>query len=164
MTALPPNRLKTTHPIAAADYFGKNKFRATLTRFFINAILISRKNPTGDNDGNPIQIMIDVVKSGKSIILYPEGSRGVPGVMQPFKKGIGYVVEGNAGVPVIPVYMDGIGRILPKGNKLILPNITKIYFGRPLFFEQESPEEITRIIEFEINQLKEKSIATNNIR
>lgn len=163
MCSLPTNKMKTTHPIAAADYFGTSKFRAAITRFFTNAILITRKKTEKTDSENPIQLMNGLIRDGKSIILYPEGSRGEPGVMQKFKNGIGYVVDSNLGVPVIPVYMDGIGRILPKGKKLILPNITKIYFGKPLYFKNETPEEITGKIEYEIIQLKERSIKNSNI-
>ncbi len=164
MTAIPPSKLTNTHPIAAADYFGRNKFTSKLTRLFINAVLISRIKSDDIESKNPVQVMIDLVQNGKSIILYPEGSRGEPGVMQKFKKGIGFVVESNRNVPVIPVFMDGIGRILPKGKKIILPNITKIYFGQALYFKNENAQEITDKIEHEIILLREKCIKNNNIK
>lgn len=156
MTAIPSNKLTTTHPIAAADYFGKNKFTTKLTWFFTNALLISRAKLANQHPKKSIQIMSDLLQAGKSIIVFPEGSRGVPGKLQKFKKGIGYVVVNNRNVPIIPVYMDGIGRILPKGKKIMLPYITKIYFGQPLFFKDETPQEITAIIEKEIILLQDK--------
>jgi 1-acyl-sn-glycerol-3-phosphate acyltransferase len=156
MTAIPSNKLTTTHPIAAADYFGKNWLTRKLTWFFTNAILISRGKTAEENPQKAIEIMSDLVKSGKSIIIFPEGSRGTPGKLQKFKKGIGYVVQRNRNTPVIPVYMDGIGRILPKGKKIMLPYITKIYFGQPLYFSEETPQEINARIEQEVLLLQEK--------
>ena len=107
--------------------------------------------------------MIELLNKGKSFILYPEGSRGEPGEMTKFKNGIGYVVEKKRNIPIIPVYMEGLGRVLPKGVKIILPNITKIYFGEPMYFKNESAKEITLKIEKEILNLKKKSNLNLNI-
>lgn len=157
MTAIPNNLLSKTRPIAAADYFGRNKFISFISWFFLNLALIPRKKAEGPNDNSPVEIMDKVLKDGNSIILFPEGSRGEAGKLQTFKKGIGYLMESNRNLPVIPVYMEGIGRVLPKGNKIILPSLTKIYIGDPVFFHKETAKEITEIIERKIIDLKEKS-------
>lgn len=154
MNALPARKLALTHPVAAADYFGKNKFTSFITWFFINAILIPRKRPESKKEKDPIDIMLKLLKANKSIIIFPEGSRGEPGVMQEFKHGIGIVIDTNRHTPVIPVYIDGLGRSLPKGKRLILPNLTKIYFGDAIYFNNETPEEITKIIEKAVIQLE----------
>ena len=101
--------------------------------------------------------MDEVLKKVQSRILFPEGSRGEAGILQPFKKGVGFLMENNRSIPVIPVYMEGIGRVLPKGNKIILPSLTKVYIGEALYFKEESAVEITKIIEQKILDLKEKS-------
>ena len=101
--------------------------------------------------------MDEVLKKGQSIILFPEGSRGEAGILQPFKKGVGYLIENNRSIQVIPVYMEGIGHVVPKGNKIILPSLTKVYIGEALYFKEESAVEITKIIEQKILDLKEKS-------
>ncbi|MDG2152858.1 MAG: lysophospholipid acyltransferase family protein [Crocinitomicaceae bacterium] len=158
MTAIPNNQLSKTRPIAAADYFGRNKFVSFTSWFFLNLALIPRKKAENPGESDPIQIMDNILKKGQSIILFPEGSRGEAGKLQPFKKGVGYIMESNRTVPVIPVYMEGIGRVLPKGNKIILPSLTKVYIGEAVYFKEESAEEITRIIERKILDLKEKSV------
>ena len=101
--------------------------------------------------------MDEVLKKVQSRILFPEGSRSEAGILQPFKKGVGFLMENNRSIPVIPVYMEGIGRVLPKGNKIILPSLTKVYIGEALYFKEESAVEITNIIEQKILDLKEKS-------
>ena len=111
MSALPTVRLKNTHPIAAKDYFGKSKVSSFLIKFFINAILINRKKSENKTQANPIEQMIELLNKGKSFILYPEGSRGEPGEMTKFKNGIGYVVEKKRNIPIIHVYMEGLGRV-----------------------------------------------------
>ena len=118
---------------------------------------ITRKKAENPGDSDPIEIMDEVLKKGQSIILFPEGSRGEAGILQPFKKGVGFLMENNRSIPVIPVYMEGIGRVLPKGNKIILPSLTKVYIGEALYFKEESAVEITKIIEQKILDLKEKS-------
>ena len=157
MTAIPTNKLAKTRPVAAADYFGRNKFVSFISWFFLNLVLIPRKRADKPGDEDPIQIMDRVLKKGHSMILFPEGSRGEAGKLQPFKKGIGFLMEKNRHVPVIPVYMEGIGRVLPKGNKIILPSLTKIYVGEAIHFSDESAEEITSLIEKKVLELKEKS-------
>lgn len=156
MTAVPTNKLANTHPIAAADYFGKNKFTSFISWLFINVKLIPRKKSSDEDNDNPINIMDELLKKKKSIIIFPEGSRGKPGKLSPFKKGIGILSEKNQNVPIIPVYLEGISRVLPKGNKIILPSLTKIYFGEAIHITDESAEEIVERVEKAIHRLKDK--------
>lgn len=158
MTAVPTNKLAITHPIAAADYFGKNKFISFISWLFINVVLIPRKKSSKKSDENPIQIMDQLLKKKKSIIIFPEGSRGESGKLIPFKKGIGILSDKNRNVPIIPVYLEGISRVLPKGNKIILPSLTKIYFGEAIQVKDESPEEIVDLIEKAVHKLKDNKI------
>ncbi|MDC3308862.1 hypothetical protein OAV26_01400 [Crocinitomicaceae bacterium] len=105
-----------------------------------------------------MEIMDEVLKKVQSRILFPEGSGSEAGILQPFKKGVGYLIENNRSIQVIPVYMEGIGRVVPKGNKIILPSLKKVYIGEALYFkEEEAEEEITKIIEQKILDLKETS-------
>lgn len=157
MSALPPKMLAKTFPVAAADYFGRNKFVSFISWLFLNLILIPRKRATVAGEEDPIQIMNQALKEGKSLILFPEGSRGAAGKLQPFKKGLGLLMDKNRAIPIIPIYMEGIGRVLPKGNKIMLPSLTKIYVGQPIYIEDESPEEITAIVEKTVLELKDKS-------
>jgi len=157
MSAIPPKMLAKTFPVAAADYFGRNKFISFISWLFLNLILIPRKRASEAGEKDPIQIMDDALKNGKSLILFPEGSRGEAGKLQTFKKGIGILMERNRKIPIIPIYMEGIGRVLPKGNKIMLPSLTKIYVGDPIYIHEESAEEITAIVEKRVLELKDKS-------
>jgi 1-acyl-sn-glycerol-3-phosphate acyltransferase len=68
----------------------------------------------------------------------------------------------NMNIPIIPVYLEGIGRVLPKGNKIMLPGITKIYFGNPIFLENESVEEIVEKAENAVHYLKNRCDSNNS--
>lgn len=132
MSALSFSQLKKTHPVAAGDYFGKSPLKAFITRLFTNSLLIRRSK---DADGaNPIDMMSDSLQKGDSLILFPEGSRGEPQKMQQFKKGIGIILQKNPKIAYIPVYMTGMGRILPKGETLLVPFDSYVIFGEPTFF------------------------------
>ena len=97
--------------------------------------------------------MSDLLKKGRSIILYPEGSRGIPGVMSDFKKGIGYLIQKNPEVDVIPVYLEGLHKTLPKGRSIILPYNCNIIFGKSIQYASLEIEDIVGKSEEAIHNL-----------
>ena len=132
MSAIPARYIHRVHPIAAEDFFGGSKWNRFLMRYLVNATLIPRKRPDSDKDINPVDVMSRLLKKGRSIILYPEGSRGIPGIISDFKKGLGYLIQENPDVDVVPVFLDGIHKTLPKGKNLILPYNCNIIFGETI--------------------------------
>jgi len=158
MSSIPSKYIHRVHPIAAADFFGGSKFKEKLMRYMVNATLIPRKRPESNEDIDPVQVMSNLIEKGRSIIVYPEGSRGTPGVMTGFKKGIGYLINKNPYVDVIPVYLDGIHKTLPKGKNLILPYNCEIIFGDTIQFDSFEVDDIINKSEHEFNKLiKNKS-------
>jgi len=151
LASLPVSQIANTHPVAAGDYFGQSPMRAFFTRFFVNAILIPRTQIKGGQ--NPIRIMSEALAKGNSLILFPEGSRGEPEKMQEFKKGIGLLLKMNPTVPYIPVFMKGMGKILPKGERLLVPFDSYVYFGEPTLCKGTSIDEIVEEIEKNVLQL-----------
>ena len=145
MSSLSLSQLEHTHPVAAGDYFGKSAAKAFFTKLFTNAILIQRKK--SDEGENPIEMMSAALKTGKSLILFPEGSRGEPGKMQQFKKGIGIILKMHPEIPYLPVYMKGMGKVLPKGERLLVPFDTYVIFGEPGFCKSTEVEEIVEEVE-----------------
>ena len=107
-------------------------------RYLVNATLIQRDRDDPNND--PIDSMDKMLKKTRSLILFPEGSRGVPGVMAKFKKGLGYLIQRNPEINVIPVYLDNVYKTLPRGKNLILPYNCSIKFGDPIKFKSMEME------------------------
>ena len=160
MAALPGRKLKTTRAVAAGDYFGKTSFSATLMSFFFNALLINRNRKEGEPSA--IEILDRNLKQNKSLVLFPEGSRGEAGVMNDFKKGIAILLKQNPTVPFIPVYLDGFGRVLPKDKYLIIPLVCKVRFGDPLFPKSDDIESILEEIKIEIMKLRKEDERDRN--
>jgi 1-acyl-sn-glycerol-3-phosphate acyltransferase len=140
MAALPVNQLLRTHPVAAADYFGGSWLKRFISRWVLNAILIKRTREAGDL--SPTDQLIQFIDKGHSLILFPEGSRGEPEEIQAFQKGIGAILHRRPQVPYIPVFMSGMGRILPKGETLLVPFDAYVVVGKPRNVQHEGVLEI----------------------
>jgi 1-acyl-sn-glycerol-3-phosphate acyltransferase len=140
MSAIPSRYIHKVHPIAARDFFGGSLFKKILMRYLVNATLIQRDRDDLNND--PIDSMDKMLKKSRSLILFPEGSRGTPGVMSKFKKGLGYLIQRNPEINVIPVYLDNVYKTLPRGKNLILPYNCSIKFGDPIKFKSMEMEDI----------------------
>ena len=160
LAALPSSKLKTTHAVAAGDYFGKTSITKFLMSIFFNAILINRNRKEGEPSA--IDIMDEYLKKGASFILFPEGSRGKPGVIADFKKGIAVLLKRNPRIPFVPVYLDGFGRVLPKDQRLIIPLVCKVRFGEPFYIQDDNIEDILEDVKKAILNLKGKDERDRN--
>lgn len=74
---------------------------------------------------------INLVRHGKVLCLFPEGTRTRDGRLQPVKAGIGFLIE-KAGVPVIPAYVSGTFEAFPRDARRIKPRKITVYFGKPM--------------------------------
>jgi len=157
LSSLPISQLKRTHPVATATYFGKKKWLELLSNLFVNTVLIQRreeKTPETDQ-GKALEQLMKKLEQGHSLIFFPEGSRGEPEQMQAFKKGIGVLLQKFPHIPFIPVYLKGMGKILPKGSILPVPYDAQVYFGEPTFCQHKTVEEIVAEVESAILALKD---------
>ncbi len=73
----------------------------------------------------------EAVRSGTSLVVFPEGTRSRDGRVQPFKKG-SFVVAMEAGVPVVPVAIAGSGRVTPKSVIAVVPGTIRVAVGAPV--------------------------------
>ena len=153
MSAIPHRFIHKVHPVAARDFFGKNLFQKILMRYLVNATLIRRDRDNKERD--PINDMDKMLKKKRSLILFPEGSRGVAGRMSNFKKGLGYLVQKNPKISVIPVYLENIYKTLPKGKRLILPYNCSIKFGEPIKFSSLEMNDILKTAKIELLKTKD---------
>jgi 1-acyl-sn-glycerol-3-phosphate acyltransferase len=80
---------------------------------------------------------ISLIKDGKVVVIYPEGTRTPDGKLRPGKPGIGVIVEAT-GCPVVPAYLDGTYQALPTGAAWIRCHPVRIIFGKPIDFSAEA--------------------------
>ena len=83
---------------------------------------------------------IEVLKSGLSMMAYPEGTRSRDGRMLPFKKGPFHLAM-DSGVPVVPVTIIGAYEVWPKGHFKVSPGTITIVFHPPMDPKQFSSRE-----------------------
>lgn len=155
LCSLPVKRLADVHPAAAADYFARNKVMKVLCEFFLNTVFVRRKGEVSAM--KPLDELDMHLKNGKSLILFPEGTRGLPEQIVDFKCGAAVLLQRNPEVKLVPVYMIGMGRVMPKGDKIPVPTECEIRIGRSSIDEKlrKLPVmELTRIIQKEVISLR----------
>lgn len=155
LSAVPTRHLTRVYPVAAGDYFGKNKLTKCLTEFFINTLLITRIKTAEKN--NALESIDQLLQDGKSIIIFPEGSRGEAEVMQDFKHGASILLKKNPSIPFIPIFLKGMGKALPKGDPFLIPMECQVRIGNPIWIkniQEKEVSEITDIIKQEILNLQ----------
>ncbi|WP_127716909.1 1-acyl-sn-glycerol-3-phosphate acyltransferase [Halobacteriovorax sp. HLS] len=126
LSSLPTKSLPYVHPVAAGDYFGKTSVTSLFFKVMVNTKLINRENG-GRETINSIDRML---KRGRSIIIFPEGSRGEAGVLQDFKKGVAILLKNNPQIPYIPIYLDGLDKVMPKGDGMPIPYNSNVQIGK----------------------------------
>jgi 1-acyl-sn-glycerol-3-phosphate acyltransferase len=124
----PLRRLRAIQPVGAADYFGRGPWTSVFARTLFNVLLIERKHITADND--PVRAMETALRAGKSLIVFPEGTRGTGQELQAFHTGVARVLLRLPEVPVVPAFLLNTGRSLPKGEWIPVPFFCEVRLGR----------------------------------
>ncbi|MGL4768103.1 MAG: lysophospholipid acyltransferase family protein [Formosimonas sp.] len=138
--ALPAHLQKRTHPVAAYDYWGKSRFKRYVVLRGLNAIFIKRaKEDRTDED--PLQPLYDMLATGDSLIIFPEGTRNKEALPQPFKSGIFHLASRYPAVELVPVYLENLNRIMPKGAFWPVPLVCTARFGTPIFLGADESKE-----------------------
>jgi 1-acyl-sn-glycerol-3-phosphate acyltransferase len=154
MSLFPLSTIKRVRPIAAADYFLKNRFFAWFSLTLIGIIPLNRR--LKKSEGHPFAAVEEALKQGDIVIVFPEGSRGEAEKMIPFKTGISHLAESFKEVPVVPVFIHGAGKCLPKGEALFVPFVIDVSVAESIYHEGESHKEFTSKLENSIKSLQEK--------
>jgi len=130
-SSLPAQLRERTRPVAGSDYWDKGGLRGFVIRDVFNAVLIDREARTREVD--PIAIMQAALDEGNSLILFPEGTRNMTDErLLPFKSGIFHLASRRPEVEFVPVWIENLNRVLPKGEILPVPLLCTVNFGQPL--------------------------------
>mgnify|MGYP006279180035 CR=1 FL=1 len=125
--SLPPGSLTNTVAPAAKDFFFEKPLLGFLVQCAFNAFPLERYG----NFFEGLKICARLLNAGKSMVLFPEGGRSAGDRMQPFKPGIG-MLSLELRVPVVPAYIRGADKVLPKGGRFPKPRKVSIVFGEPI--------------------------------
>ncbi len=130
MSLYPLSMLHRLRPVAAMDYFMRNPALAWFATRLIGIIPLRRQVKAGQ--GDPLAECLAALERGEILILFPEGSRGEPERLGDFKSGIAHLAKRAPQVPVIPIYLHGLGMALPKGEALLVPFFCDVFIGEAL--------------------------------
>lgn len=142
--ALPGDLRRKTRPVGARDYWQVGGVRGWLAGSVFRAVLIERHNVTREN--NPLVPMLDALRGGESLIIFPEGTRNPEGEVNPFKPGIFHLAKAQPEIALVPVFIENLNRVLPKGEVLPVPMLCSVTFGEPLRLAEgeAKPQFLTR--------------------
>jgi len=129
-SSLPGPLRRRTRPVAGADYWLKSGFRRYIGQDVFNAVLIDRDKSTRTDD--PVQQIVAALDGGDSLIVFPEGTRNPDEGLLPFKSGIYHVAKLRPAVDLVPVWIENLNRVMPKGEILPVPLLCTVTFGAPL--------------------------------
>ena len=128
MSIFPIGNLHMVRPVAAADYWLATRFVSWFGRTIMGILPIDRK--ARERGADPLVGARAALDTGDILIIFPEGTRGEPERMAELKKGISYLLETHNDVPVVPVFLRGSGRVLPRGAWLPVPFFVDVVVGR----------------------------------
>lgn len=132
--SLPQAIRELTRPVAAKDYWSRGLVRRWLAQEVFDALLIDRTDIKVHQ--SPVDLMLREIGTTKSLIVFPEGSRSVSGEIGDFKSGLYYLSKKRPDIELIPVHIDNLNRVLPRGEFLPVPLLSCISFGPPLWLER----------------------------
>ena len=143
MAMLPLHLLLHTRPAASAEYFLRNRWRAWFATQVIGII------PLTTVGGLPQAEVLEPVRQalmvGQIVIFFPEGTRGEPECLGKLKSGIAWLAEQLPDVPICPVRLRGLGKVLPKGDWLPVPFFCDAWVGEPLRWQGDRQQFMAEI-------------------
>jgi 1-acyl-sn-glycerol-3-phosphate acyltransferase len=141
LSLFPLLQVPKVRPAAAADYFMKGGALSWVAQNLIGIVPVARGSRATDAAdtprADPLEGCYRALEAGNVLIIFPEGTRGEPERMQELKSGIAYLGQRFPEVPVIPLFMYGLGKSMPKGSFVPLPFFVDIFVDQPLTWKVE---------------------------
>jgi long-chain acyl-CoA synthetase len=123
--------------LAAADYFFRNKYRRAFFKHFTNLVPMERSGSIRKS----MDTAEHVLRGGRSMVVFPEGTRSLSGEMADFLPSLGYLAL-RAGIGILPAHITGAYEALPKGAAMPRARELSVAFGP--FLSREWLEELTK--------------------
>lgn len=133
---LPGALRRLTRPVARADYWQRGVLRRFIAEQVFRSVLIS---PVAGRYHalNPLEQMNSALSVGDSLIVFPEGTRNTAEGLLPFKSGLYHLAKAHPEVELIPVWIENLGRVMPKGAFIPIPLLCSLSFGQSLRLEAD---------------------------
>ncbi|WP_238475580.1 lysophospholipid acyltransferase family protein [Rhodophyticola sp. CCM32] len=139
-TVLPTAMRARTRPVAAADYWLTSPIRRFIGQDVLNAVLIDRR--VEQRDHSPMDLILEAVDDGASLIIFPEGGRNTTETsLLPFKSGIYNIASARPQVDLVPVWIENLNSVMPKGKIIPIPLLCTVTFGAPIHVEEGETRE-----------------------
>jgi 1-acyl-sn-glycerol-3-phosphate acyltransferase/long-chain acyl-CoA synthetase len=162
LAALPRDLALTASTAAAKDVFGDHPWRNAVSRLTTGSIAIQREADFAKG----LRALENVLDQGRPLVLFPEGKRSSSGELLPFKPGAA-MLSIRSGAPIVPVWIEGVNKALPKGSIVPTAADVRVRFGQPIdprpcaraiaehrLSRRQAYAELTETLRIAIEQLK----------
>ena len=130
-TVLPAPLRRVTRPVAGAEYWLKGGLRRFIGERVFRAVLIDRNHASRNAD--PVAIMAAALDEQSSLILFPEGTRNTSDdPLLSFKSGLYHLARARPDVEFVPVWIENLSRVMPKGELVPVPLLCTVTLGAPI--------------------------------
>ncbi len=131
MSLYPLSQLHRVRPVAAADYFMKNKWIAWFSTHCLDIIPIARDGKVEREE--LFRGCYEALENKQIIVFFPEGTRSLTEEREfKLKRGIHHLVQRYPETKVVPVILHGLGKALPKGEALLVPFNCDVIVGEEM--------------------------------
>ena len=141
---LPLRLLPRIRPAASAEYFLRGRWRSWFARQVIGIIPVATQG--GAAHAEVLHEVRDALRTGDLVIFFPEGTRGEPEALGKLKSGILWLAETLPEVPIYPIRLRGLGKVLPRGAWLPVPFFCDAWVGEPLHWQGDRQILMTLLI------------------
>lgn len=157
LAALPRRWRARVSPAMAKEFFEAHFFPEKHTRwqrfvksldYYLAALFVGAfPLPTSEAGArDALRYMGELLDDGFSVLIFPEGSRTEAGEIKPFRPGVGMVAS-RLDVPVVPVRLEGLDRVLHQTWKLPRSGPVRVAFGAPLRLKGEDYSALAKRVE-----------------
>ena len=154
LAALPLKLRMRLSVAAAADYFFSRRWKALLDGLILNAFPFERKGPGCITS---LAYTEHLLRQGRNLLIFPEGTRSRDGQIQHFKRGIGQIAA-HCTISVVPTWIEGTYAALPKGAHWPHRQPVIVTFGTPLYFStDDDPIFIATTVECAVRALAQRA-------